>query len=482
MSTMARTTVDELIGIVLDEGSYRSWDSPIDLSGHDSRYRAELEAAARSSGHDESIITGQGTVKGRPVAIVASEFRFLGGSIGVAAAERIVMAVRRATGDGLPLLASAASGGTRMQEGTPAFLRMLEIVKAIMAHKAEGLPYLVHLRHPTTGGALASWGSLGQITIAEPGALVAFLGPKVFEVLHGEPFPEGVQRAENLVQKGVIDGTVPTERLADVLDRALSVLIDPPTAGTLLRRSSVSHASRTWDSVLRTREPQRPGIREILRYGAHGTVQLYGTGEGERDSAVVVALTRLDGYPSVVVGQDRRAQALVSAIGPGALREVRRAMRLANELRLPFVSFIDTAGAELSVAAEERALAREIALCIGTMVTMQVPTVSVLLGQGAGGGALALLPSRRVVAAEHAWLSPLPPEGASAIVYGDATHAAQLAATQQISSVDLLRNGAVDAIVPELPIEEETTKGFASAIVAEVSAQLCELTLTMGKD
>ena len=150
-----------------------------------------LEAAAAKAGTDESVLTGRGEVRGRPVAVVVNEFRFLAGSIGRAAADRITAAVRRATAEGLPLLASTASGGTRMQEGTPAFVRMVEISRALMDHRAAGLPYLVHLRHPTTGGVYASWGSLGHVTVAEPGALVGFLGPKVYAGLNGRPFPTG---------------------------------------------------------------------------------------------------------------------------------------------------------------------------------------------------------------------------------------------------------------------------------------------------
>ena len=174
------------------------------------------------------MITGRGLVRGRPVAVVANEFRFLAGSIGRDAAARITTAVRRATAEGLPLLASTASGGTRMQEGTPAFVEMVEISRAIGDHRAAGLPYLVHLRHPTTGGVYASWGSLGHITVAEPGALVGFLGPKVYEALHGSPFPAGVQQAENLAAKGVIDAVVAAEDLPELVDRALRVLLDPP--------------------------------------------------------------------------------------------------------------------------------------------------------------------------------------------------------------------------------------------------------------
>ena len=191
-------------------------------------YRRELAAAAAATGLDESVVTGEGRVFGRRVAVVACEFDFLAGSIGVAAAERITAAVQRATAERLPLLASPSSGGTRMQEGTVAFLQMVKIAAAVELHKRAHLPYLVYLRHPTTGGVFASWGSLGHITVAEPGALVGFLGPRVYEHLYGEPFPSGIQTAENLQRHGVIDAVIPLERLRATLDRALKVVADAP--------------------------------------------------------------------------------------------------------------------------------------------------------------------------------------------------------------------------------------------------------------
>ena len=183
---------------------------------------------APATGLDEAVLTGEGTVFGRRVAVVACEFDFLAGSIGVAAAERITSAVERATAQRLPLLASPSSGGTRMQEGTVAFLQMVKIAAAVTLHKRAHLPYLVYLRHPTTGGVFASWGSLGHITVAQPGALIGFLGPRVYEQLYGEPFPAGVQTAENLLRHGVIDGVVGLEALRPMLDRALTVIADPP--------------------------------------------------------------------------------------------------------------------------------------------------------------------------------------------------------------------------------------------------------------
>ncbi len=463
-----------LIDLVLDQGSFESWDQPIDISGHSASYHEELRRAAAKSGTDESVLTGRGLVRGRPVAVVVNEFAFLGGSIGQAAASRIVACVRRATAEGLPLLATTASGGTRMQEGTPAFFEMAHISRAVMVHRAAGLAYLVHLRHPTTGGVYASWGSLGHVTVAEPGALVGFLGPKVYEALEGRPFPSGVQRAENLAEKGVIDAVVATEDLPVLIDQTLAVVVDAPTAPVLPVRSGDTSPRRpVWESVEVTRSAERLGVRDLLKHGTRGTLALNGTEQGEHDAAVLVTLTRLDGQPCVLVGQDRVHQTSSSPLGAAALRQARRGMRLAEELGLPLVAVIDTPGAELSPQAEEGAIAGEIARCIATLTTMTVPTVSVILGQGCGGGALALLPAQVVIATQNAWLSPLPPEGASVIRHGDVTHAAEMAESQGIGAAALLGSGIVHHVVPELL--EDGPESLATAVAARVARELVTL-------
>jgi acetyl-CoA carboxylase carboxyl transferase subunit beta len=462
----ARLSATELFDLVLDEGSFVSWDEPPVRGQVSESYAAELAAAQEKTGLDESVITGEGLMHGRRVALMACEFRFLAGSIGVAAAERLVRAVERATREGLPLLAAPVSGGTRMQEGTVAFVQMVKISAAIAAHKVAGLPYLVYLRHPTTGGVMASWGSLGHVTVAEPRALVGFLGPRVYESLYGKPFPPGVQTSENLYAHGLIDGVVPPEEIADVLDRALTVLA--------ARREEVVDVPNppdaeipdvdAWESITRSRRPDRPGVRRLLRYAATDVIPLNGTGQGEADPGLLIALARFGGSPCVFLGQDRRGQTEAHPLGPGALREARRGMRLAAELNLPLMTVIDTPGAALSVEAEEGGMAGEIARCLADLVSLDAPTLCLLLGEGNGGGALALLPTDRVIAAQHAWLSPLPPEGASAIVHRDVDHAADMARAQGVRSVDMRAAGIVDRIVPEQPDAADEPEEFCARL------------------
>ncbi|GGR45872.1 acetyl-CoA carboxylase carboxyl transferase subunit beta [Nocardioides luteus] len=470
-------TSAELIDLVLDDGTWTSWDMAPSYGDISEAYAADLAKARERAGTDESVVTGEARIAGRRVAVVLSEFRFLAGSIGRASAERLIAAVERATREGLPLLAGPASGGTRMQEGTPAFVQMVRIAEAVTRHKAAGLPYLVYLRHPTTGGVMASWGSLGHVTVAEPEALLGFLGPKVYEVLNGRPFPSGVQVAENLFAHGLVDGVAPPAELAGLVDRVLTILDLRSNAGraaSASERVETSGQIDTWDAITRSRRTDRPGVRALLRIAASDVVPLNGTGQGERDPGLIIALARFGSAPCLVLAQDRREQAH-QPLGPEGLREAQRGMKLAAGLGLPVVTVIDTPGAALSPEAENGGIAGEIARTLGALVNVETPTLSLMLGEGNGGGALAFLPADRVVAAQHAWLSPLPPEGASAIVHGDSDHAAEMAEAQRVLAVDLQQIGVVDRIVAESPDAADEPEEFCRRVGSILEDELLGL-------
>jgi acetyl-CoA carboxylase carboxyl transferase subunit beta len=316
---MTRLSAREMIGGLVDEGSWASWDLALPDVGASAEYANELACARMKTGIDESVLTGAASIRGHRVAILVCEFRFLGGSIGLGAGDRLTTAIRRATAERLPILVLPTSGGTRMQEGTTAFLQMVRITAAVADHKAAALPYLVYLRHPTTGGVFASWGSLGHLTLAEPGALIGFLGPRVYEALHGRPFPLGVQTAENLYRHGLLDAVCRPDELACIVARALDIVSAPqrvPFVTPVLDRTR--DVVPAWMSVEASRHPERPGVRDLLATAATGVVALHGTGQGEVDAGIIVALARFDDVSCVLLGQDRLAQA-DTPIGPACV-------------------------------------------------------------------------------------------------------------------------------------------------------------------
>jgi acetyl-CoA carboxylase beta subunit/acetyl-CoA carboxylase alpha subunit len=468
---MPRLSTDHLLADLLDEGTWEAWAKPPSDFSFDAGYEAELTNARDQSGVSESVRTGAARVAGHEVVVVASDFDFLAGSIGAAAASQIVTAFDKAISLGLPVIGLPTSGGTRMQEGTPTFLRMAAIASAVQRHKNTGLPYLVYLRNPTTGGVFASWGSLGDVTFGEPGALTGFLGPRVYEGLYGHPFPAGVQTSEALADAGVIDGVATPGEWRLIVSDSLSSWADRPAlpAEAVQARSPIERAvgiaaqgpvmadltldeepaKDPWRSVLETREPQRAGVHDLLDH-ADNVVFLSGDQAGGNAEATTLAIARFQRAGCVFVGQDRVAQLSGKLIGPADLRVARRGMRLAECWGLPLVTVVDTQGGELSVAAELGGLAGEIARCLADLSSLKVPTISVLLGGGGGGAALALLPADRVIAVADAWVMPLPPEGASLIRHRTTDRASEMARSQFITVADLRTAGAVDVVLAAL--------------------------------
>jgi len=501
----------ERVALVADEGSFGEWDADVvsddPLGFSDTQpYGERLAAAREATGLGEAVLTGRALLDGRPFAVVAGEFGFLGGSIGVATAERVARAFERALAERMPLVALPASGGSRMQEGTLAVVGMAKLAAAAGALRAAGLPYVVCLTHPTMGGVLASWGSLGTVTFALPGAVVGFAGPRVVELLTGRALSSRVQRSETLLAQGLVDGVVELSELRSRVAAVLAVAVGSEGGGA----PSPTRSARTpdelraaagplsldaqpatpaplsdaraerrdaWASLQHVRDRRRPGAGAVLDALAEDVTVLRGARDGHPDDpACFAALARVAGFPAVVVAQRRRGDGTPAVMNPAGYRKARRAMALAAELHLPLVTIVDTPGAELSEDAERGGLAGEIAGCLMDMAALPVPTVAILLGEGGSGGALALLAADRVLAAEHASLGVIAPEGASAILYRDLDHAAELAATQGGASWQLLDAGIADVLIPEPRPAHEQPDAFVAAVGAELSAALASTT------
>ncbi|MBW3605337.1 MAG: acetyl-CoA carboxylase carboxyltransferase subunit alpha/beta [Actinobacteria bacterium] len=467
-----------------DDGSFTVWDD--DLTSNDPlgftdarSYRDRLQAAAEGD-TAEAVVTGSAHIVGREVALLVGAFEFLAGTQGVVVGERVARAFERAANRGLPVLGMPASGGTRMQEGSLAFVQMLKIAAVVGAYRRGGGRYVAWLRHPTTGGALASWGSLAQITWAQPGALIGLTGPRVIEQLYGEALPDHVQRAEHLCAHGVVDDVVAGDQLATRLPGLLDSLGPPPThAMAPFDAGDVGRTRRplptldlsgqdSWTAVERSRAPDRPGLPALLDAAARDIVVVQGDGAGGRDDGCVTVVCTFRGIQVVLVGHDRPAGQRGASLDAVGYRSARNAMRLADELGLPLVTVVDTEGAAATVGAEEGGIAAEIAGCMATMSGLTVPTVAVLLGEGSGGGAIAWLPADRVIAPAHAWLAPIAPEGASSILFRTTDRAPEIANAQAIDVVSLRAIGLVDEIIDD-------HRGWVSELADTVADQLRDL-------
>lgn len=458
---------------ILDPGTFEPWTTPLPDVAPRTAYALELAAARTRTGLDEAVVTGEGLLRGHRVAVLATDFAFLGGSIGVAAAHRLTTAVEEATRRRLPLLAVTASGGTRMQEGTLAFVQMVKIAAAISDHKHAGLPYLVYLRHPTTGGVFASWASMGHLTFAEPGALIGFLGPRIQTALTDKPIPANVQRAEHLYSHGLVDAVVTVDDFVAAAGAVIDLLLTPsrPRAEPTDRPTSCTpwppaQTVDGWQAVLASRDPHHLDARTLLPDLVTDQVVLHGSGEGDTAAQITTVLGRIGGIACAVLAHTEHPPG--TGLDAAAVRTARRVIGLADELALPLVTVIDISGGQLTAQAEEQGIAGQIARCLTGLVTSSSATVAILLGQGSGGAALAWLPADRVIAVEHSWLSPLAPEAASMLIHRDAEHAPEAARALRIHAAALAEQGIVDHVVP-------TTGDVRRALGEAVARALREL-------
>lgn len=457
------SAADVWLDDVLDPGSFRSWDVALTAPA-DMDYRDALVRAAARSGADDAVRTGTGSVHGRRVAVIVSEFGFLGGSIGVATAQRIVAVFDRARRERIPVLAGLASGGTRMQEGAAAFLTMRTITVAVGRYRATGMPYLAHLRHPTTGGVYASWASLAHDVSAEPRALVGLLGPRVVAALaeHGAatPIPEGVQTAENLLAHGRLDAVVDAAEfrnraarllgMFDVADRmvqsARTVVLSPPEPSFRAVAGADAPGTRSGADAVAVQNAARlgrPALSDLIASCDEFIGRRGGSGE------LVTGWARSGEAAFLLIGQDRKRRT------PTTIADViaaRQAMALAADLGVPVVAVADTSGAEVSASAEEAGLAQEVALTLAASSALPVPSVTLLLGEGTGAAAIALCGTDALLAVEDSWLAPLPLAGAAALLGGDDARGAdalraQIAERQRIGAASLFADGLIDGIV-----------------------------------
>ena len=475
---------------LVDPDSFREHDAGLASTdplrfADETTYRDRLLTLRNETGESDALVSGLARLNGHEVAIAVLDFAFLGGSMGVVVGEKLVRIAERARDRRLPLITISASGGARMQEGMLSLLQMAKTSAAVQRLRDAGCPYVSILAHPTTGGVFASFANLGDIIVAEPGALIGFAGPRVAEQIIGKKLPDGSHTAEFLYSHGLIDAIIDRREQRDFLSRALSVLVAPRSGhrrrGRSFRQRQSGPDIPAWDAVQRARGASRLTSSDYLGRMLGEFVELHGDRSSGDDPAIIAGLGTLDGKGVAVVALERghledRARRHDGRPYPEGYRKARRVMDLAERLRLPLITLIDTPGAYPGVESEERGLASELAASLARMSTLQTPIVSAVIGEGGSGGALALAVADRVLMLEGAIYSVIAPEGAAAILYRDAARAPEVSSKLKLTARDLKHLKVVDEIVPEPDSGADADPDSAATILTEtITNALCEL-------
>jgi acetyl-CoA carboxylase carboxyl transferase subunit beta len=484
----------ERIASLVDEGSFEEINQrlvSVDPLGFSDLqpYRDRVQQAREKTGLTEAVITGRGRIQGHEVVLIVLDFGFLGGSMGSVVGEKVALAFEHAIDREIPVVSVVATGGARMQEGMLSLVQMAKTAAAARRAHEDHIPYISILTNPTTGGGYASFASQGDIILAEPEALIGFAGPRVIAGVSPSEAERAKQThtAEYLLERGFVDAIVDRTNLRTTLATLLRLIEIGenrivPSAPVPTPRSRSEGA---WDIVQVARHPDRPTTLDYIRRISPQFVELHGDRVYGDDPAVVAGLGEIGGRGVVFVGLERGhgdparrgGQAL-----PEGYRKALRMMRLAGRLRCPLVTFIDTPGAFLGIESEERGLAAALSECLAEMSVVRVPVISVIIGEGGSGGALALGVADRVLMQEHAIYSVIAPEGAAAILYRDVTRAPEVAEALKITAADCLRLGVADVLVPEPEGAAHSNPDFAATLLRDaVVAALAEVQNTGGR-
>ncbi len=487
-----RMPARDRIAALIDDGSFTEHDSQLasgdPLAFSDSRaYRARLIHQQQEHAHRDALVTGTARIGGIPVTIAVLDFSFMGGSMGLVVGEKLAAAAEASISERRPLITVVASGGARMQEGMFSLWQMARTSAAIKRLRVAGVPYISVLTDPTTGGVFASFASLGDIILAEPEALIGFAGPRVAEAMMGAPLPEGSHRAEYLLQHGHIDAVIPRTELRQTLLTILGVWRDSHTSRdgearplATWQADPAQELPDPWQLTREVRSPERPSSTAYIERIVADFRALAGDRLSADDPAVIGGIGRISAMPVMAIGLDRGHSSCPERAPlhprPAAFRKAHRLMSLAARWRLPVVLFVDTPGAWPGIESEQEGLASAIAQNLALLSDLPTPTVSVVIGEGGSGGALALTVADRVLMQERAIFSVIAPEGAAAILYHDPGRAEELATSLRITARDLEAFGMIDGIVREPDGGASADPDLAATLVERaITAELDEL-------
>ena len=461
----------ERIRMTVDEDSFEEWEkdmefvNPLEFKG----YEEKVKSLKEKTGLSEAVVTGKASIEGNPAVIAVCDGRFLMASMGQVVGEKITRAVERATKEQLPVIIFACSGGARMQEGIVSLMQMAKTAAVLKQHSDAGLLYVSVLTDPTTGGVTASFAMLGDVILAEPKALIGFAGPRVIEQTIGEKLPKGFQRSEFLLEHGFIDRIVERKEMRTVLGNILQMhhtaqnpVIQKPVQTVEKERQSVQEKD-AWERVTISRKNDRPVGQDYIRTLFSDFLEFHGDRCYGDDPAIIGGIARFAGIPVTVIAQVKGKSTKENVAhhfgmpSPEGYRKALRLMKQAEKFKRPILLFVDTPGAFCGIEAEERGQGEAIARNLFAMSSMKVPILSVVIGEGGSGGALALAVADEVWMLENAIYSVLSPEGFASILWKDSKRASEAAAVMKLTAADLKKLGVIEAVIAEPEVYTEET-------------------------
>ncbi|HJH50382.1 acetyl-CoA carboxylase carboxyltransferase subunit alpha [Merdimonas faecis] len=476
------------IEMVGDEGTFEEWDKGLCTRNplHYKGYEEKIAYLQEKTGLEEAVVTGKVKIQGQDTVIGVCDGRFMMSSMGEVVGEKITRAVERATREKLPVILFTCSGGARMQEGIVSLMQMAKTSAALKRHSDAGLLYVTVLTDPTTGGVTASFAMLGDIILAEPGALIGFAGPRVIEQTIGQKLPKGFQRAEFLVEHGFVDAIVERPKLRETLGEILRMhsrdsVLERTLEGTASEAAEAgekelpegagngqagasdvrdglklhNQVAEAWDRVQISRMKDRPVGSDYIHALFTDFMEFHGDRYYRDDRAIIGGIAYFHGMPVTVIAQEKGTNTKENIEhnfgmpSPDGYRKALRLMKQAEKFGRPVICFVDTPGAFCGLEAEERGQGEAIARNLFEMSGLTVPVLSIVIGEGGSGGALAMAVADEVWMLENSIYSILSPEGFASILWKDSSKAKEAAEVMKLTAGDLYELGMVEHVFLE---------------------------------
>ena len=472
----ARSRIASLVDPDTFEESHR-WITSIDplLFSPRVSYQVRVLNDQVRTGLSEAAVTGVASIGGARCAIIAIDFGFLGGSMGLVVGEKVARMFELAARQRLPVITFATSGGARLQEGVLSLTQMAKTVVAARTLRERGIPLISVLANPSSGQILSSFASMSDIRIGEPGAHIAFASLGTLREIEESPDVGDQANAEAMLAYGHLDMVVSRDKQRDQLSVLLGLFDKNVKDDGRTRRRAVGYRPTrkdAWETVRLSRRSDRPTASAYIPRLFRNFVELHGDRSGADDEGVKIGLGYLGVYPVMVVAQEcirsdeeasqeddgltesfteRFGNAELDRGGTGVtgFRKAHRAAKMAADFHLPLVVLVDTPGPKLGIDQELTGLASEIAEMINVMLGIETPVVSVVIGEGGSEAALAFSIADRLLMMENSIYTPISPEAGAATELRDRARAPEVARSLRLTSYDAMAMGIADRIIAE---------------------------------
>ena len=445
------------INLLSDEDTFEEFNQsltsidPISFSSKIS-YKERLIKDQTRTGLSEAVITGKCSIDGNPVILVVLDFGFMGGTISSVVGEKVALGFEKASKLKLPIISIISSGGSRFQEGILSLMQMAKTTIAHQTHASKNLPFISILTNPATGQAFASFANLADIILAEPGSIIGFSPVRHLQV-ESKSDNENINTAESHFENGMIDAIVHRKEQKKIIGTLLDLLTAQYKLESKTKKFYPPIKTRQhdgWQSVQISRHTSRPSSTDYIIRILNDFIEIHGDKSFRDDESIIVGIGHLGSQTVVIVAQDRN-RSNNGSTSPEGFRKAQRGIKLANKFSLPLITLVDTPGPNSNASTEQRGLGHSIAMTISEMISSNIPSISVVIGEGGNAGALAIGVSDKILMMENAIYTVISPENAAEIIYQDKSRAQEVSQSLKITAQDCLSLGIIDEIIPEPP-------------------------------